>query len=64
MWLLRIFLNNLFFFAITIGTIKISGGTGKKELSANEIIAKKNFELLCPANFKDFLYNSLNIFWF
>jgi hypothetical protein len=42
----------------------MSGGIGKKELSANEIIAKKNFELLCPANFKDFLYNSLNIFWF
>ena len=44
--------------------IIISGGIGKKELSINEIMAKKNFELLCAANFKDFPYNSLNIFWF
>jgi hypothetical protein len=39
----------------------MSGGTGKKELSANDIIAKKNFELLCAANFKDFLYRSFSI---
>tara|TARA_B110001452_G_scaffold258579_1_gene253966 strand:- start:1816 stop:1923 length:108 start_codon:yes stop_codon:yes gene_type:complete len=34
--------------------IIISGGTGKKELSAKDITAKKNFELLCEARFKDF----------
>jgi hypothetical protein len=39
----------------------MSGGTGKKELSENEKIAKKNFELLCPANFKDFLYRLFSI---
>ena len=32
----------------------MSGGIGKKELSTNETIAKKNFELLCAANCKDF----------
>ena len=47
-----------------MGMIITSGGIGKKELSINEIMAKKIFELLCPANFKDFIYNSLNIFGF
>jgi len=32
----------------------MSGGTGKNELSAKETTAKKNFELLCFANFKHF----------
>jgi len=32
----------------------MSGGTGKKELSENDIAARKNFELLCAASFKDF----------
>jgi hypothetical protein len=27
-----------------------SGGIGKKELSANDNIAKYNFEFLCPAS--------------
>ena len=53
-----------FFFAITIGTIKISGGIGKNELSIKDIKAKKNFELLCAASFKDFWNNFLNIAWF
>ena len=42
----------------------MSGGIGKKELSAKDIMAKKIFELLCKASFKDFLYSVLNIFWF
>jgi hypothetical protein len=37
-----------------MGTIMTSGGIGKKELSINDTIAKIFFELLCPANFKDF----------
>ena len=37
--IIKIFLNS-FFCAITIGTIIISGGIGKKELSANDNIAK------------------------
>jgi hypothetical protein len=32
----------------------MSGGIGKKELSAKDIMAKKNFELLCEARLKDF----------
>ena len=32
----------------------MSGGIGKKELSINETIPKKTFELLYAANFKDF----------
>jgi len=39
---------------MTIGTIIISGGTGKKELSVKAIIAKKNLEFLCAASFRDF----------
>jgi hypothetical protein len=44
--LLKIFLNNSFFFAITIGIIMTSGGIGKKELSMNDTKPKKKFELL------------------
>jgi hypothetical protein len=31
-----------------------SGGIGKKELSTKDTIAKKVFELLCAASFRDF----------
>tara|TARA_B110000444_G_scaffold141511_1_gene132721 strand:- start:62 stop:163 length:102 start_codon:yes stop_codon:yes gene_type:complete len=31
-----------------------SGGIGKKELSIKDIIAKKDFELLCEASFRHF----------
>ena len=51
---LKKFLNNRFFFAIIIGAIMTSGGIGKKELSAKDIIARYIFELLCEASFKDF----------
>ena len=51
-------------FAIVIGMINTSGGIGKIKLSINDIIARKNFELLCAANSIDFLYSSLNIFSF
>ena len=44
--------------------INTSGGIGKIKLSINDIIARKNFELLCAANSIDFLYSSLNIFSF
>ena len=49
---------------MTMGTIMMSGGIGKKELSTKETMAKNVFELLCAASFKDFLYKFLNIFWF
>ena len=41
--------------AIVIGIIKTSGGIGKIKLSMKDIIARKNFELLCAASFNDFL---------
>ena len=44
--------------------INTSGGIGKIKLSINDIIARKNFELLCAANSIDFLYSYLKIFSF
>ena len=41
--------------AIVIGIIKTSGGIGKIKLSMKDIIARKNFELLCAASSNDFL---------
>jgi len=37
-----------------MGIIIISGGIGKKELSAKAIIAKKNLERLWAASLRDF----------
>ena len=50
---IRAMFSHSFLLAIVIGMIKTSGGIGKMKLSTNEITPKKNFELLCPANFKD-----------
>ena len=56
--------NQLFGFAIVIGTIITSGGIGKMKLSMKEITAKKNLEFLFPASSIVLLKNFRNIFTF
>ncbi len=49
-------------FAITIGIKIISGGIGKNELSAKEIMLRKNGAFLCEDFLRVQLYSFRNIF--